>query len=62
MHVKYMNSFYSAKLENIFLLYMNHSTINEISEHFPTVVHIVIHNVEAVVQRCSIKKVFIEIS
>ena len=60
MHVKYTNSFSSAKWEN-FLLYINHSTTNEISNNFLTVVHIVIHNVEAVVQRCSIKKVFLEI-
>ena len=51
-----MNTFYSAKWEN------NHSTTDEISKTFLTVVHIVIHNVEAVVQRCSIEKVFLEIS
>ena len=56
-----MNSFYSAEWEN-FLLYINHSTTDEISKNFLTVVHIVTHNVEAVVQRCSIKKVFLEIS
>ena len=62
IHVKYMNSFYSAIWESIFLLYINNWTTNEISKNFLTVVHIVIHNVEAVVQRCSIKKVFLEIS
>ena len=45
-----------------FLLYINHSTTNEISKKFPRVVHIVIHNVKGVAQRCSIKKVFLEIS
>ena len=56
-----MNSFYSAKWEKV-LLYINHSTTDEISKKNLTVVHIVIHNVEAVLQRCSIKKVFLEIS
>ena len=40
-----MNSFYSAKWESIFLLYINNRTTNEISKNFLTVVHIVIHNV-----------------
>ena len=40
-----MNSFLSAKWENIFLLYINNLTTNEISKIFLTVVHIVIHNV-----------------
>ena len=40
-----MNSFYSTKWENIFLLYINNSTTNEISKIFLTVVHIIIHNV-----------------
>ena len=40
-----MNSFYSAKWENLFLLYINNSTTNEISKIFLTVVHIVVHNV-----------------
>ena len=48
--------------KTFFLLYINHSATNEISKKFLTVVHIVIHSVEAVVQRCSIKKVFLEIS
>ena len=39
-----MNSFYSAKWENIFLLYINNSTTNEIPKIFLTVVHIVTHN------------------
>ena len=37
-----MNSFYSAKWENIFSLYISNSTTNEISNIFVTVVHIVI--------------------
>ena len=45
-----------------FLLYLNHSGTNEISKNFLAVVHVVINNVEAVIQRCSIKKVFLEIS
>ena len=45
IHVKYMNSFYSAIWESIFLLYINNWTTNEISKNFLTVVHIVIHNV-----------------
>ena len=44
--------------EKTFLIYISHSGTNEISKKFPTVVHIVIQNVEGVVQRCSIKKVF----
>ena len=44
IHVKYMNSFYSAIWESIFLLYINNWTTNEISKNFLTVVHIVIHN------------------
>ena len=38
--VEYMNSFYSAKWENIFLLYIKNSATNLL-----TVVHIVIHNI-----------------
>ena len=45
IHVKYMNSFYSAKWERIFLQYINNWTTNEISKIFLTVVHIIIHNV-----------------
>ena len=45
IHVKYMNSFYSAIWENILLLYINNWTTNEISKKFLTVVHIVMHNV-----------------
>ena len=45
VHVKYINSFYSAIWESIFLLYINNWTTNEISKNFLTVVHIVIHNV-----------------
>ena len=45
IHVKYMNSFYSVKSRNIFLLYINNSTTNEIWKNFLTVVHIVIRNV-----------------
>ena len=45
IHVKYMNSFYSALWENIFLLYINNWTTNEISKSFQTVIHFVIHNV-----------------
>ena len=41
IHVKYMNSFYSAIWESIFLLYINNWTTNEISKNFLTVVHIV---------------------
>ena len=37
-----MNSFYSAKCENIFLPHINNSTTNEISNIFLTIVHIVI--------------------
>ena len=43
----------------LFLLYINHLTTNEIPKNFLTVVHVLIHNVEAVVQTCSIKKVFL---
>ena len=39
-----MNSFYSAKWGNIFLLYMNNWTTNKISKFFITVVHVVIQN------------------
>ena len=45
MYCKYMNSFYSAKWGNIFLLYIKDSTTNKISKSFLTVVHIIIHNV-----------------
>ena len=34
IHVKYMNNFYSAKWEIIFLLYINNWTTNEISKKF----------------------------
>ena len=40
-----MSTFYSGKWENIFLLYINDSTTNEISNIFLTMAHIVIHNV-----------------
>ena len=45
IHVKYMNSFHSAKWERIFLQCINNWTTNEISKIFLTVVHIIIHNV-----------------
>ena len=45
IYFKYMNSFYFALWESIFLLYINNWTTNEISKNFLTVVHIVIHNV-----------------
>ena len=45
IHVKYMNSFYSAIWESIFLLYINNWTTNEISKNFLTVAHNVKHNV-----------------
>ena len=48
--------------KTFFTIYINHSTTNEISKNFLTVVHIIIHNVETVVQRCYIKKMFLEIS
>ena len=59
---------YMLNLEIVFILlnektfsqlYINHSTTDEIPKNFLIVVHILIHNVEAVVQRCSIKKVFL---
>ena len=45
IHVKYMNSCYSAKSESIFLLYINNWTTNKISKIFLIVVDVVIHNV-----------------
>ena len=45
IHVKYMNSFYSAIWESIFLLYISNWTTNEISKNFVIVVHIIMHNV-----------------